>query len=39
MSSQNFKTDSNFVGGGHRSGKKNIVGEITSNKKLVNRLN
>ena len=33
MSSQKFKTDSYCVGGRHRSGTKNIVGEITINKK------
>ena len=33
MSSQKFKTDSYFVGGKHESGTKNIVGEITINKK------
>ena len=39
MSSQKFKTDSYCVGGRHRSSTKNIVGEITINKKLVKRLN
>ena len=33
MSSQKFKTDSCCVGGRHRSSTKNIVGEITINKK------
>ena len=33
MSSQKFKTDSYCVGGRHKSGTKNIVGEITMNKK------
>ena len=33
MSSQKFKTDSFCVGGRHRSSTKNIVGEITINKK------
>ena len=33
MSSQKFKTDSYCVGGRHRSGTKNIVGEIRNNKK------
>ena len=33
MSSQKFKTDSYCVGGRHKSGTKNIVGEITINKK------
>ena len=33
MSSQIFKTDSYCVGGRHRSGTKNIVGEIRNNKK------
>ena len=33
MSSQKFKTDSFCVGGRHRSGTKNIVGEIRNNKK------
>ena len=33
MSSQKFKTDSYCVGGRHRSGIKNIVGEIRNNKK------
>ena len=39
MNSQKFKTDSYCVGGKHRSGTKNIAGEITINKKLVGRLN
>ena len=33
MNSQKFKTDSYCVGGKHRSGTKNITGEITVNKK------
>ena len=33
MSFQKFKTDSYCVGGKHRSGTKNITGEITVNKK------
>ena len=33
MSSQKFKTDSYCVGGKHKSGIKNIVGEIRINKK------
>ena len=33
MNSQNFKSDSYCVGGKHRSGTKNITGEITLNKK------
>ena len=33
MNSQNFKSDSYCVGGKHRSGTKNITGEITFNKK------
>ena len=33
MSFQKFKTHSYFVGGRHKSGTKNIVGEITVNKK------
>ena len=33
MSFQKFKNDSYCVGGRHRSGTKNIDGEITSNKK------
>ena len=33
MSFNKFKTDSYCVGGRHRSGTKNIVGEITINKK------
>ena len=33
MNSQKFKTDSYCVGGKHRSGTKNITGEITINKK------
>ena len=33
MSSQKFKSDSYCVGGRHRSGTKNIVGDIIINKK------
>ena len=33
MNSQNFKTNSFCVGGKHKSGTKNITGEITVNKK------
>ena len=33
MSSQKFKTNSYCAGGRHKSGRKNIVGEITINKK------
>ena len=33
MSSNKFKSDSYFVGGRHKSATKNIVGEITINKK------
>ena len=33
MNSQKFKSDSYCVGGKHRSGTKNITGEITINKK------
>ena len=33
MSFQKFKSDSYCVGGKHRSGTKNIAGEITLNKK------
>ena len=33
MNSQKFKSDSYCVGGNHRSGTKNITGEITVNKK------
>ena len=33
MNSQKFKTDSYCVGGKHKSGTKNITGEITINKK------
>ena len=39
MSFQKFKSDSYCVGGKHRSGTKNIVGEITYDKKIVKRLN
>ena len=38
MSSLKFKSDSYSVGGRHNFGTKNIVGEITFNKKLVKRL-
>ena len=33
MNSQKFRSDSYCVGGKHRSGTKNITGEITDNKK------
>ena len=33
MNSQKFENNSNCVGGKHRSGTKNITGEITVNKK------
>ena len=33
MNSQKFKSDSYCVGGKHRSGTKNITGEISFNKK------
>ena len=33
MSSRKYKTDSYYVGGRHKSATKNIVGEITFNKK------
>ena len=33
MSSQKFEKDSYCIGGKHRSGTKNITGEITINKK------
>ena len=33
MNSQKFKSDSYCVGGKHRSGTKNITGEVTVNKK------
>ena len=39
MNSQKFKSDSSCVGGRHISGTKNFTGEITVDKKLVNRLN
>ena len=39
MSSQKFKTNSFCVSGRHKSGTKIIVGEITFNKKLVDRSN
>ena len=39
MNSQEFKTNSYCVGGKHRSGTKNVTGEITFYKKLVKRLN
>ena len=38
MNSQKFKSDCFCVGGKHRSGTKNITGEITFNKKTVKRL-
>ena len=38
MSSQKFKTDSYCVGGRHKSGNKNIAGEITIDKKTGKRL-
>ena len=34
MSSKKFETDSYCVGGRHKSGTKNIVGEIRNNKKI-----
>ena len=39
MNSQKFATDSYCVGGRHRSGTKDITGEITVKKKLVKILN
>ena len=39
MSFQKFESNSFFVGGRHHSSKVNIVGEITFNKKLVEKLN
>ena len=33
MSSQNLQSDSYCVGGRHRSGTKNLVGELRNNKK------
>ena len=38
MSFKKFKSDSYCVGQKHYSGTKNIVGEITFNKKLVEKL-
>ena len=38
MSSQKFQSDRYCVGGRHRSGTKNIVGEIRNKKKPVQRL-
>ena len=38
MSFQKFKSDSYCVGGRHRSAKKNIVGDITINKKSGNEV-
>ena len=38
MNSQKFKSDSYCVGGKHRSGTKNITGEITVNKKTGKQL-
>ena len=37
-SSQKFQSDSYCVGGRHKSGTTNIVGEIRNNKKPVKRL-
>ena len=34
MSFQKFQSDSYCVGGRHKSGTKNIVGDITNNKKI-----
>ena len=39
MSSKKFETDSYCVGGRHKSGTKNIVGEIRNNKKTVKEVN
>ena len=39
MNSQKFATDSFCVGGRHRSGTKDITGEITVNKKQEKILN
>ena len=39
MSFQKFKSESYCVGGRHKSATKNIVGDITINKKVVKRLN
>ena len=39
MNSQKFENNSYCVGGKHRSGTKNITGEVTVNKKLVEKLN
>ena len=38
MSFQKFKSDSYCVGGRHKSGTKNIVGEITYNKKTAKEI-
>ena len=38
MNSQKFKTNSFCVIGKHYSGTKNLVGEITSNKKTVQEI-
>ena len=38
MSFQKFKSDSYCVGGRHKSGTKNIVREITFDKKTIKRL-
>ena len=38
MNSQKFKSDSYCVGGKHRSGTKNITGEITFNKKTSKKI-
>ena len=38
MNSQKFENNSFCVGGKHRSRTKNITGEMTVNKKLVERL-
>ena len=38
MSSQKFQSDSYCVGGRHRSGTKNIVGEIRNNKKTTKEI-
>ena len=38
MNSQNFKTNSHCVGGKHRSGTKNVTGEIIFNKKTVKEI-
>ena len=39
MNSQKFEKNSYCVGGKHRSGTKSITGEITVNKKMVEKLN